>query len=258
MPSKSVALQYSKFKLVFGNTFLNNYIIIFNIDFELSVIDYEKNHKLLQKQLECFNLLKDENLAETLLDVSEVENTDDFLITFKKRCLTRLNHGLISAFQTVGSALYIQLSTTENGKSAHANFWSIEGDSYYTKKNVFCVQMNKKQCFKFFDLNICREKKSFIDSICVISFNDKSLLYGLSPDCKFFYTFEYENEFNFYEMASSNRILTVPIHHPVYSLNLTNKFITMVLDNGVLFSYEILSAQKIFENKLVSSIILNS
>ena len=62
MPSKTVALQYSKFKLVFGNTFLHNYIIIFNIDFELSVIDYEKNQKLLQKQLECFNLLKDENL----------------------------------------------------------------------------------------------------------------------------------------------------------------------------------------------------
>ena len=224
MPSKTVALQYSKFKLVFGNTYLRNFIIMFNIDCELSVIDYEKNQKLLQKQFELSSLIKDENLAEVLLDVTEVENTDDFLITFKKRCLTRLNHGLLSAFQTVGSALYVELLITENCRNAHANSWSIEGDSYQIKKNIFCVQMNKKQCFKFFDLNTCKEKKAFIDSISVISFNDKSLLYGLSPDCKFFYTFEYENEFNFYEMATSNRILSVPVHHPVYSFNLTNKF----------------------------------
>ena len=220
-----------------------------NIDYELSIIDYVKNQKLLQKKIEHVNMLKNESIAETLVDVTEVENTDDFLITFKKRCLTRLNHGLLSAFQTVGSALYVEVLTIENGKNVEINTWSINGDSYSIKKNIFCVQLNKKQCFKFYDLNVCKEKKAFVEDFAVISFNDKSLLYGLSPDCKYFYTFEYENEFNFYDMSSTNRILTVPIHHPVYSFNFTNKFVTMVLDNGVLFSFEIMNPNEKLDNK---------
>ena len=231
MPSKSVALQYSKFKLSFGCTFLKNYVIMFNTESELCLLDYEINEKVFHKQLERLNIFND----DLVLDITEVEDTDDFIVTYKQRCLTRLNHGLVSAFKTVGQALYVEV-LTDDDKSVHANTWSVDGDSYCVKKNIFCVQFNRKQCFKFYDLNACKEKKDFKENFSFISFHDKSLLYGFSPDCKFFYTFEYENEFNFYDVLRSTRLISVPMFHTVYSINLTNKFVTMVLDNGALFS----------------------
>jgi hypothetical protein len=235
LPSKSISTQYSRLKLVFGNTFLKNYVTIINHDNDLTIIDYEKNIVLLRKQLEKLNNFQE----ETLVELTEIDYNDDFFITYKRRCLTRLNHGMLSAFKTVGSALYVEVLTAKDG-TVKVNTWSIEGDSYSVKNNIFCLQFNQNQCFKFYDLNACKEKKAFDDYFITIGFQDRSLLYGFSPDCKFFYTFEYENEFNFYDLKSSVRIACVPVHHPVYSINVTNEFVTMMLDNGVLFSFYIM------------------
>lgn len=224
--------RQSKLKLNFGFTYLHNYIILFTNDGYLTLINYEENkiiyHKILEKLV---------NISlESIILIKEIECTDDFIIIQKEKCLANLNHGSLSALKTTGPAVYVEVQHDDFYKIMLYT-WTVQGDSYDCQKNIFCSQHNKYQHFKFYDLNLCKEHKSFIQNHYIkINFNDTLLVYGFSPDSKYFYTFENESVFSLFSLTDSMRIAYTAIHYPVYKFNITDEYVTFILDNGKIFS----------------------